>query len=94
MQPAARNAIAAVLVLVAIVGLVFTVRLAVTGDANTSDAARLRRPTDSRLRGRGARPVVGGSGPCSGLLDAYLIVNGTEIRTEADGLTKDLGLAR
>ncbi|MEZ5350658.1 MAG: hypothetical protein R2714_15885 [Microthrixaceae bacterium] len=92
MQPAARNAIASVLVLVAIVGLVFTVRLAVTGDDNTSDA--LPDSVDRLIPDSGDEVLAQSSVGVDLAVgfDAYLIVNGTEIRTEADGLTKDLGL--
>lgn len=92
MKPAARNAIAAVLIAVAIVGLVFTVRMAVTGDGNTS--AALPDSVDRLIPASGDEVLTQsevGVDLAVGF-DAYLILNGTEIRTESDGLNKDLGL--
>lgn len=92
MAPAKRNAIAAVLVAVAIVGLYFTVRLAVTGDANTS--AALPDSVDRLIPASGAEVLTQaevGIDLAVGY-DAYLILNGTDIRSESDGLFKDLGL--
>lgn len=92
MAPAKRNAIAAVLVAVAIVGLYFTVSLAVTGDNNAS--AALPESVDRLIPASGDEVLTQsevGIDLAVGY-DAYLIVNGTEIRSEADGLVKDLGL--
>lgn len=92
MAPRKRNTIAAVLVVLAIAGLYFTVRLAVTGDNNTS--AALPESVDRLIPASGAE-VLAQSDVGIDLsigYDAYLIVNGTEIRSEADGLFKDLGL--
>lgn len=92
MAPAKRNLIAAVLVAVAMVGLFFTVRLAVTGDANTS--AALPDSVDRLIPASGDEVLTQsevGIDLAVGY-DAYLIVNGNEVRSEADGLVKDLGL--
>ncbi len=92
MAPAKRNAIAAALIAVAIVGLYFTVRLAVTGESDAS--AALPDSVDRLIPASGDEVLTQsevGVDLATGY-DAYLIVNGTEIRSEADGLTKDLGL--
>lgn len=75
----------------AVVGLVVTVGLATTGDDNTSSA----KPdgVESLIPPSGAevlRQAAVGLNLADGY-DAYLIVNGTEIRSREDGLVKDLG---
>jgi len=92
LSPRMRTAIASVLVVGALTGLVFTARAAVTGDSNTSLALpdsvdRLIPDSGDEVLAQSAVGVDLATG-----FDAYLIVNGTEIRTEADGLKKDLGL--
>lgn len=92
MSPALRNAVAAMLVAVALVGLYFTFRAAVTGDSNTSQA--LPDSVDRLIPASGDEVLTQsevGVDLATGF-DAYLIVNGTEIRSESDGLTRDLGL--
>lgn len=92
MNPVARNTIGILVMLVAVVGLVFTVRLAVTGDDNTS--AALPDSVDRLIPASGDEVLTQtevGVDLAVGF-DAYLIVNGTEVRSEEDGLTKDLGL--
>lgn len=94
MAPAKRNAIAALLVAVAIVGLFFTVQLAVTGNDNTSKA--LPDSVDRLIPESGSEVLTQeevGVDLAIGY-DAYLIVNGTEIHTEADGLQRNAGLGR
>ena len=92
LSPRMRTAIASVLVVGALAGLFFTARAAVTGDNSTSLALpdsvdRLIPDSGDEVLAQSAVGVDLATG-----FDAYLIVNGTEIRTEADGLTKDLGL--
>ncbi|MGI9578438.1 MAG: hypothetical protein ACR2OH_09585 [Microthrixaceae bacterium] len=92
MNPRARNAIAAIVIIGAIVGMVFTFRLAVTGDGNTSQALpdsvdRLIPASGDEVLSQSEIGVDLATG-----FDAYLIVNGTEIRDEADGLKRELGL--
>ncbi len=92
MAPAKRNTIAVVLIAVAIAGLVVTVRLAVTGESNTS--AALPDSVD-RLIPESGDEVLAQADVGIDLAvgyDAYLILNGTEIRSADDGLVKDLGL--
>lgn len=94
MSPWARNTIALVIVAGACIGLFFTVQAAVTGDNNTSSA--LPDSVDRLIPASGdevlAQAPVGVDLAVG--YDAYLIVNGTEIRDEGDGLSKDLGLGR
>jgi len=92
MSPRTRNAIAAVVIIGAIVGMVFTFRLAVTGDGSTSRA--LPDSVDRLIPASGAEVLSQseiGVDLAAGF-DAYLIVNGTEIRDEDDGLARELGL--
>ncbi|MFV0316629.1 MAG: hypothetical protein ACK5O2_06665 [Microthrixaceae bacterium] len=92
MKPALRNTLGVLVILIGIVGLVMTVRLAVTGEANTS--AALPDSVDRLIPASGDEVLTQtdvGVDLATGY-DAYLIVNGTEIRTAQDGLTKDLGL--
>lgn len=92
MSAAKRNAISAMLITIAVIGLYFTVRLAVTGDNNTS--AALPESVDRLIPASGdevlAQSEVGIDLAIG--YDAYLIVNGHEIRSEEDGLVRDLGL--
>lgn len=92
MGPRSRNAIGAVVIIAAIVGMVFTFRLAVTGDGNTSLALpdsvdRLIPASGDEVLSQSEIGVDLATG-----FDAYLIVNGTEIRDEEDGLQRELGL--
>ena len=90
--PALRNTIAAVVVVGALVGLFFTGRAAVTGNANTSKA--LPDSVNRLVPDSGAevlRQSKVGVDVANGY-DAYLIINGKEIKTEKQGLTKDLGV--
>lgn len=87
----ARNAIAGVLILAALAGLVLTVQAAVTGDDDTSRALpdsveRLLPESGSEVLAQSTVGVDLAVG-----YDAYLIINGTEIRDEGDGLVKDMG---
>ncbi len=86
-----RKIIITLLILGALAGIAFTGKAAVTG----SDSATSDQPTfvDQLI------PVSGGDVPRQSAVgidvaegyDAYLIVNGEEIRTTEDGLIKDLG---
>ncbi len=92
MSPRARNAVAAVVIIVAIAGMVLTFRLAVTGDGSTSQALpdsvdRLIPASGDEVLSQSEIGVDLATG-----FDAYLIVNGTEIRDEGDGLRRELGL--
>ena len=92
MAPARRNAIAAVLVAVAVVGLFFTGRAAVTGDSNASQT--LPDSVDPLIPTSGSEVLTQsevGVDLATGY-DAYLIINGTEVRGEEDGLVRDQGL--
>ena len=80
------------MVIAALVGMVFTFRLAVTGDSSTSLALpdsvdRLIPASGDEVLSQSEIGVDLATG-----FDAYLIVNGTEIRDEADGLKRELGL--
>lgn len=80
------------IIVVALGGLYLTGRAAITGDSNTSEA--LPDSVDRLIPDSGDEVLTQspvGVDLASGY-DAYLIVNGTEIRNEDDGLTKDLGL--
>ncbi|MCP4434035.1 MAG: hypothetical protein GY812_00855 [Actinomycetia bacterium] len=94
LNPKARTAIASLVIAAAVVGLFLTVKAANTGEEATSLA--LPDSVDSLIPASGdevlAQSAVGVD-LASGF-DAYLIVNGTEIRDEGDGLAKDLGLGR
>lgn len=92
LDPRVRVAIASVIVLAAFAGLYFTVQAAVTGDDSTSLALpdsvdRLIPASGDEVLAQAAVGVDLATG-----FDAYLIINGTEIRDEAGGLDKDLGL--
>jgi hypothetical protein len=91
LSPPTRNAIAAVLILAALAGLVLTVQAAVTGDDDTSRALpdsveRLLPESGSEVLTQSTVGVDLAVG-----YDAYLIINGTEIRDEEGGLFKDMG---
>lgn len=87
----ARRTIITVLIVGALVGLFFTGKAAVTGTDSTSKSL-----PDSVDR---LMPVSGGKVPRQSSVgidvadrhDAYLVLNGIEIRTTTDGLVKDLG---
>lgn len=86
-----RRGIMILLVLGALGGLVLTARSAVTGSDPTSDALpdaveRLIPSPESEVLKQSRVGIDVASG-----YDGYLVVNGTEIRTSEDGLTKDLG---
>ncbi len=94
LAPWARNTIAAVVVAGACLGLFLTVQAAVTGDNNTSLA--LPDSVDRLIPASGDEVLAQaevGIDLATGY-DAYLIINGTEIRDEQDGLAKNLGLGR
>lgn len=83
--------IMAVVLLGALVALVFTVKAATTGNDRTSQSKpafvdRLIPESGSEVLRQAGVGIDVASG-----YDAYLIVNGTEIRTVRDGLIKDLG---
>jgi hypothetical protein len=86
-----RNAIAAVLILLALAGLVFTVRWAVTGENNTSSA--LPESVERLIPESGSEVLTQSSVGVDLAVgyDAYLIINGTEVRSEEEGLVKDMG---
>jgi hypothetical protein len=78
-------------VLLALVGLYFTGRAAVTGDDDTSRALpesveRLLPESGSEVLTQSTVGVDLAVG-----YDAYLIINGTEVRDEEAGLVKDMG---
>lgn len=82
----------AVLIIGALVGLFFTGRWAITGDADTSQS--LPDSVDRLIPGSGSEVLKQskvGLDLATGY-DAYLIIDGKEIKTEAQGLTKDLGV--
>lgn len=92
LDPRLRTAIWVVLVVVAVGGLFLTGRAAVTGGENTSQALpdyvdRLIPESGSEVLSQSAIGIDLATG-----YDAYLIVNGVEIRTEQQGLTRDEGL--
>ena len=92
LSPRSRNLIAAAVILVALAGLVLTARMAVTGDDSTSLALpdsvdRLIPASGDEVLSQSAIGVDLATG-----FDAYLIINGTEIRSEDDGLERELGL--
>ena len=91
LTPAARNTIAAVVIIAGLVGLFFLDRLAVTGDSKTSQA--LPESVDRLIPESGdevlAQNTVGIDLAIG--YDAYLVINGTEIRDEDGGLVKDMG---
>jgi hypothetical protein len=91
LSPAARNTIAAVVVLLALVGLYYTGRAAVTGSDNTSRA--LPESVDRLLPESGSEVLTQSTVGVDLAVgyDAYLIINGTEIRDEEAGLVKDMG---
>lgn len=92
LHPRVRTAVMAALIVAAVVGLVITVRIATTGDNQTSSA--LPDSVDRLIPASGDEVLTQapvGVDLASGY-DAYLIVNGTEIRDESEGLRKDLGL--
>ena len=79
------------LVLGALYGLVLTVKNAATGNENTSES---KPEYVERLIPRSGAEVLRQSGvgiDVANGYDGYLIINGTEVRTAQDGLTKDLG---
>jgi hypothetical protein len=86
-----RRAIIILLVLAALTGIVFTVRWADTG--TSSGSGRLPESVDRLI------PVAGGEVPRQSPVgidvadgfDAYLVINGVEIRNASDGLVRDLG---
>jgi hypothetical protein len=87
----ARKAIITVLILGALVGIFFTGMYAVTGSDSTS--SNLPDFVDRLIPVSGAevpRQSAVGIDVAEGY-DAYLIVNGEELRTPQDGLIKDLG---
>ena len=80
------------LILGALAGLFFTGRWAITGENDSSQALpdsvdRVIPPSGSEV----LRQAPVGVDVADGF-DAYLIVNGTEIRSAEDGLVKDLGV--
>lgn len=92
LSPRMRTAVASVIVLAALAGLFFTAKAATTG--NESSSLALPDSVDRLIPASGDEVLTQaqvGVDLATGF-DAYLIVNGTEIRTEGDGLTKDLGL--
>ena len=87
----ARRTVMVVLILGALTGLVFTAKAAVTGNDPTSDALpdavqQLTPKPDSEVLAQSRVGLRVESG-----YDGYLVVNGVEIRTQKDGLVKDLG---
>lgn len=86
-----RRAVMLLLVLGALAGLVLTARAAVTGSDPTSDALpdaveRLIPAPDSEVLAQSRVGIDLADGH-----DAYLVLNGTEIRSAEDGLIRDLG---
>ncbi|MBU6216585.1 MAG: hypothetical protein KGR17_08265, partial [Acidobacteria bacterium] len=82
------------LLLVGLAGLVATVVLATTGNDSTSSATP--DSIDRLIPASGAEVLTQstvGVDLANGY-DAYLIINGVEIRTAEDGLSKDLGTGR
>jgi hypothetical protein len=87
----ARRTIMGVLLVGALVGLVFTVKAATTGNDSTSSS---KPEFVDRLIPESGSEVLRQSGvgiDVAAGYDAYLIINGKEIRTAKDGLVKDLG---
>ncbi len=87
-----QTALLILVVLIAMAGLVFTVSLATTGNDNTS--AALPDSVDRLIPGSGDEVLAQsplGVDLANGY-DAFLIVNGVEIKTQEDGLSKNLGL--
>ena len=87
-----QTALLTLVVLIAMAGLVFTVSLATTGNDNTS--AALPDSVDRLIPGSGDEVLAQsplGVDLANGY-DAFLIVNGVEIKTQEDGLSKNLGL--
>src|SRR6476646_6572622 len=85
-----RNSIIAVILLVALVGIVVAVRMAATG--NDQSSAALPDSVDRLIPSSGAevlQQATVGIDVAAGY-DAYLEINGTTIKTAADGLIKDL----
>ncbi len=92
--PLAQRLAIAGLLLVGLVGLVVTGVLATTGNDSTSSAAP--DSVDRLVPASGAEVLTQatvGIDVAAGY-DAYLIINGVEIRSAADGLSKDLGTGR
>ncbi len=92
--PLVQRLLIGLLLLVGLVGLVATVRLATTGNAATSSNApdfveRLIPESGSEVLTQSGVGIDVATG-----YDGYLILNGTEIRTPEDGLSKDLGSGR
>jgi hypothetical protein len=86
-----RRVVIAVILVVALVGIVVATRMAVTGDDSTSEA--LPDNVDRVIPASGAevlRQATVGIDVADGY-DAYLVINGVEITTAEDGLIKDLG---
>jgi hypothetical protein len=86
-----RRIIITVLIVGALAGIFFTGRMAITGDDQTSDA--LPDSVDRLIPASGSevlRQAQVGIDVADGF-DAYLQVNGVEIRSAEDGLIKDLG---
>jgi len=91
LDPRVRSTIMALLIVGALVGIFFVGRNAVTGADSTSD--NLPDSVDSLVPASGSevlRQSQVGINLAEGY-DAYLIINGTEIRTAEDGLIRDLG---
>jgi hypothetical protein len=91
LDPRVRNTIMALLIIGALVGIFFVGRFAVTGADSTSE--NLPDAVDSLVPASGSevlRQSQVGINLAEGY-DAYLIINGTEIRTAEDGLIRDLG---
>lgn len=91
LSSAARNTIATVIIAACMVGLYFTVGAAVTGEDNASEA--LPESVERLLPDSGdevPRQTQIGVDLAVGY-DAWLIINGTEIRDEEAGLVKDMG---
>lgn len=91
LSPPARNAIAASLIALALLGLFFLDRLAVTGD---DEASRSLPESVDRLIPESGDEVLSQSTVGVDLAvgyDAFLIIDGTEIRDGSDGLVKDMG---
>ena len=79
------------MVLGALIGLVLTFQAATTGNDRTSES---KPEFVDRLIPESGAEVLRQSGvgiDVAAGYDAYLIINGTEIRTAEDGLIKDLG---
>jgi len=86
-----RRIIIIVLIIGAFAGIFFTGRMAITGDDQTSDA--LPDSVDRLIPASGSevlRQSQVGIDVADGF-DAYLQINGVEIRSAEDGLIKDLG---